>query len=549
MMSKKRHGWRAVLQRLALGVVLGLGFLSILATGGGGGGGGGVPPPPPPPAPTLNLDFGLKQLQFSWAAVADADFYRLFENPDGVSGFTQVSADLPAGTISTAIDIAVHRHNWAAARYLLEACNSGGCTSSNEVTTLAGMLQAIGYIKTSNTGASDFFGVSLALSADGNTLAVGANGEDSAATGINGNQTDNSLSGAGAVYVYAHTGATWSQQAYVKASNAGVSDIFGLSVALSDDGNTLAVGARGEASAATGINGNEADNSASNAGAVYVFARAGATWSQQAYVKASNTEAFDQFGHFIALSADGDTLAVGAIGEASAATGINGNQADNSAVLAGAVYVFSRAGATWSQQAYVKASNTEVRDRFRFVALSADGNTLAVGADREASAATGINGVQANNSASNAGAVYVFARSGTTWSQQAYIKASNTGAADAFGTSVALSADGDTLAVGAIGEDSAAIGINGNQADNSAASAGAVYVYMRAGATWSQQAYVKALNTEAGDDFGGGFGSVALSDDGNMLAAGARFEDSGATGIGGDDADNSAGSSGAVYLY
>src|SRR5204862_483895 len=149
----------------------------------------------------------------------------------------------------------------------------------------------------------------------------------------------------------------------------------------------------------------------------------------------------------------------------------------DSAPKAGAAYVFTRTGATWSQQAYVKASNTGAGDRFGGVALSADGQTLAVGAYSEASAATGIGGNQTDNSAPNAGAAYVFARSGTTWHHQAYVKASNTGAMDGFGWSAALSADGAILVVGAYTESSAATGIGGNQSDNSALNAGAVYVF------------------------------------------------------------------------
>jgi hypothetical protein len=333
----------------------------------------------------------------------------------------------------------------------------------------------------------------------------------------------------------------------VKASNTGAGDRFGQSVALSADGDTLAVGTWLEDSAATGIDGNQADNSAPLAGAVYVFTRAGSTWTQQSYVKASNTGVIDEFGTSVALSADGNTLAVGTPLEDSAATGIDGDQADNSIQDSGAVYVYTRSGTTWSQQAYVKASNTGVSDFFGAfgLALSADGNTLAVGAPAEDSAATGIDGNQADNSASSAGAAYVYTRSGTTWSQQAYVKASNTEADDRFGQSVALSADGDTLAVGTSSEDSAATGINGDQADNSASASLAIYVYTRSGATWSQQAYVKASNTEAGD----GLSAPALNGDGTTLAVGATGEDSAATGINSNQADNSALSSGAVYLY
>src|SRR5262249_30824249 len=153
-------------------------------------------------------------------------------------------------------------------------------------------------------------------------------------------------------------------QAYVKASNTGSNDEFGYLVTLSADGNTLAVGADGEASSATGINGNQSDNSWSDAGAVYVFVRSAGVWTQQAYVKASNTAAIDYFGSALALSGDGNTLAAGAYAEDSSATGINGNQADNSLSSAGAVYVFVRSGTTWTQQAYVKASNPDAQDGF-----------------------------------------------------------------------------------------------------------------------------------------------------------------------------------------
>jgi hypothetical protein len=349
------------------------------------------------------------------------------------------------------------------------------------------------------------------------------------------------------VYVFTRVGGAWSQQAYLKASNAETLDMFGYSVALSADGSNLAVGTYLEDSNATAVGGNQRDNSADGAGAVYLFTRVGGAWSQQAYIKASNTDAGDGFGFSVALSGDGNALAVGAIGEDSKATGVGGNQADNGSNSAGAVYLFTRVGAAWSHQAYIKASNTGAGDRFgRSVALSADGNTLAVGADGEGSIAIGVGGEQADNSANGAGAVYVFARVGGAWSQQAYIKASNTGAGDWFGDSVVLSADGDTLAVGATGEDGDGAGVGGNQSDNSAKSAGAVYVFTRIGGAWNQQAYIKASNTDATDEFGYG---LALSADGKTLVVGAHGESSNATGIGGIQFDNKAPAAGAVYVY
>ena len=503
-------------------------------------------------AAVLSLDLGIKQLQFSWPAVQNATYYRLMENPDGVSGFTQRGADI--STTSHTLDIAVHRQNWGNARYLLQACNSHLCSDSNEVSTLGGVLSAIGYVKASNNGkrsyptrGGDGFGRSVALSDDGNTLVVGAREEDSGARGISTDGTgedSNTAFEAGAVYVFDRSGGSWTQQAYVKASNTEMGDWFGTSVALSSDGNTLAVGASLEFF---------------GTGAVYVFSRNNSGWSEQTSVRASNGAMADLFGTSVALSSDGNTLVVGADGEASNAIGISidgSGEEDNSAAYAGAVYVFSRSGGNWSQQAYVKASNTGANDGFgASVALGSNGNTLVVGSRGEDSNATGINtdgASEADNSATRAGAVYIFSRNGGSWSQQAYVKASNAEAYDGFGGSVNLSDDGNTLVVGAGGEDSNATGISADgigEGDNSVSSAGAVYVFSRSSDSWSQQAYVKASNTETGDGFGG---SVNLSGDGNTLVVRAGGEDSNATGISSDgtgEGDNSVSSAGAVYVF
>jgi hypothetical protein len=485
-----------------------------------------------------------KIFHFIWSDVAGETQYRLLEQADIGAGYVQV-ATIPAGSAS--YDLAVFLPRRINASYILQACNDVGCSDSTPVAASGSLTAAIGYMKASNTTADNGFGYSVALAADGNTLVVGAYGEDGGSSGINGSQGGSGAPDSGAVYVFTRNGTAWSQQAYIKASNPEVGDLFGYSVALAADGSTLAVGAPSEDGAATGINGNQASNAASASGAVYIFTRSGGAWSQQAYAKASNARAGDWFGVSVALAGNGNTLAVGAYGEDSGATGVNGSQADDSALDSGAVYVFTRSGNTWSQQAYVKASNSNEGDSFGVsVALAADGNTLAVGAYVEDSNATGVNGSQTDNSALDSGAVYVFTRSGSAWSQQAYIKASNTGSNDWFGAGVALAADGSTLAVSAYGEGSNATGVNGNQGDNSSAESGAVYVFTRSGSAWSQQAYIKASNSSASDWFGV---SVALAADGNTLAVGAVGEDSGVTGINGNQADNASSDSGAVYLF
>ncbi|MBK8434277.1 MAG: FG-GAP repeat protein, partial [Chloroflexi bacterium] len=269
-------------------------------------------------------------------------------------------------------------------------------------TSTAGVWSQQAYLKASNTGADDNFGWTVAV--EGDTLVVGAWGEDSNATGVNHvNQGDNSVSDAGAAYVFTRTAGVWSQQAYLKASNTGVGDFFGRFVAISS--NTIVVGAPFEASSATGVNGNQANNSFAGSGAAYVFTRTAGVWSQQAYLKASNTGAADKFGRVVAIS--GDTIVVGAWEEGSNATGVNGDQTNNLAARAGAAYSFSRTGGVWSQQAYLKASNTGANDFFGW-AVAIDGDTVVVGAWGEDSNATGVNDNQMDNSAPNAGAVYIF---------------------------------------------------------------------------------------------------------------------------------------------
>jgi hypothetical protein len=195
----------------------------------------------------------------------------------------------------------------------------------------------------------------------------------------------------------------WSQEAYVKASNTDAGDRFGEGLSL--DGDTLVVGARFEASAATGVNGDQTDNSAPNSGAAYVFTRSAGVWAQQAYLKPSNTGANQNFGGRVAVL--GDLLAVSSWTESSNGTGINGEQGNSDTLHSGAVYLFTRSGGMWTQKAYLKASNSNADYEFG-VSLALTGDSLAVGAYREDSNATGINGNQADNSAPNSGAVYFF---------------------------------------------------------------------------------------------------------------------------------------------
>lgn len=402
---------------------------------------------------STTIDVSGTRTSMTYVKASNTRAFALFGSAVAVSGDTVVVGAPGESSDATGID-GDQSSTMADSAGAVYVFRRNGATWSQEA-----------YVKASNTLPSSTFGWSVALSGD--TLVVGSPGESSNAKGIGGDQSDSSAMGAGAVYVFTRTGKTWTQQAYIKASNTREYAAFGSAVALS--GDTLAVGSYQESSNAKGVGGNQADTSAQSAGAVYVFARTGTTWAQEAYVKASNTRAGAGFGKSVALS--GDTLAVGAPGESSKSATSPG---DTSAPGAGAAYVFTRSGSTWTQQAYLKASNARAEAAFG-VAVALSGDVLAVGSHSESSFAQGLDGDQSDTTGVRAGAVYAFRRTGAAWSQDAYVKASNTRPNAFFGWSVALSPE--TLAIGSVGETSGSTGIGGDQASSNEDRAGAVYLY------------------------------------------------------------------------
>jgi len=383
------------------------------------------------------------------------------------------------------------------------------------------------YLKASQVSGSDEFGVSVAVSGD--TVVVGAYGEDSSTTGVNSTPNESAES-SGAGYVFVRSGTTWTQQAYLKASLVSGSDEFGRSVAVS--GDTVVVGAYREDSSTTGVN-STPGGASNDPGAAYVFERSGTTWTQQAYLKASQVSEADYFGWSVAVN--GDTVVVGAYGESSSTTGVNSTPNENR-TSTGAAYVFVRSGTTWTQQAYLKASQVSAEDWFGY-SVAVSGDTVVVGAPYEDSNTTGVNSTP-NEAGYEIGAAYVFVRSGTTWTQQAYLKTSQV---TEFGSSVAVSAD--TVVVGAPGEESGTAGVNSTPDNSASYYAGAAYVFVRSGATWTQQAYLKASQVSSYDWFGY---SVAVS--GDTVVVGAPYEDSSTTGVNSTPDDNSA-DTGAAYLF
>jgi hypothetical protein len=216
--------------------------------------------------------------------------------------------------------------------------------------------------------ANDFFGFSVAISADGATIVVGAPQEDSNATGIGGNANDNSLTDSGAVYIYSRNATgDWPLVAYVKSLSSTANALFGYSVSVNEDGSVIAIGSPGDGSSTTGIVSPMTTNARINnlspkSGSAFVLSRsASRLWSDPVswtYVKASNAEAGDQFGFCVSLCGNGKVLAVGAPFEDSDAIGVNGNQTNNNVLDSGAAYVFQNDGnGPWTQNSYVKSSD------------------------------------------------------------------------------------------------------------------------------------------------------------------------------------------------
>jgi hypothetical protein len=307
-----------------------------------------------------------------------------------------------------------------------------------------------------------YFGLSLALSSDGNTGIVGVPNDH----GING-----------ALYVFTRSGSTWTQQGpKLVPSDPGSpdNDAFGEGVALSADGNTALIGGPSDT----------ADNQAE--GSAWIFTRSGGTWTQQGS-RITGPDVFGEFGWSVSLSADGNAALIGA-------------PSDNISV--GAAWLYTRSGTTWSPAGRLTPTGESGAARFgETVALSGDGSTAIVTGPHDAS---------------DLGAAWVFANSGGTWSQQgAKLTGSGEFASGEFGASAALSTDGNTALVG------------GTSVDGAPAQAGAVWAFSRSGGTWSQQGSKLTPSDEGGP---GDFGvSLALSGDGNTALIGAN-QDTGTVG-------------------
>jgi hypothetical protein len=383
------------------------------------------------------------------------------------------------------------------------------------------------YLKASRPAAGALFGAMVAISGD--TIVVGAPGDASSPAG------DTTAYASGSAYVFSRRRNRWSQTAQLKASNAGAGDYFGTALAIA--GETIVVGAPGEGSSLTGVNNPFDNNSAYGSGAAYVFVHGDDSWPQQSYLKPKRISAGDGFGNSVAIS--GDRIVIGAIGEDSGATRVNGDPQDpqrEDASGSGAAYAFLREREVWSQDAYFKASGCRAGDSFGY-SVAIAGDTVVVGAP---------------GSSQGGGAAYVFANEGGVWFEQGALAiappidagaAMSSGPGDAFGASVRIV--NDTIVVGAYGDDSQATRFNPvDRGDDRAPNSGAAYLFARRKSSWESSDYVKPLTTRANQQFGS---RIAVSVD--TLAIGAMNDGQDPRDTSPDQAELGPPSSGAVFVF
>ncbi len=537
-----------------------------------------------PAAPQLKVEQRGRQLVFSWMKRSGVDYYNLLESPKGDPGFKKIAEEID--TPLYAVEIESRPQGWTMARYQLEACNRYGCSRSNELGIEDILNPGIGYVRAGNYDLSDYFGTAVALSSDGRTMVAGAPGEDSSAQGTGGDPSnDDSLrSGAAYIFTYREQSGKWEEQAYLKATPNRGEAMFGYSVTISGDGTVAAAGAPRE---------ND------STGAAYIFALQNGGWTQAGSLSPPDADGSPQpqFGFSVALSGDGRTLAVGAPGTNSTDAGSSlrwagavylysrepsgwqpagrlapdnpadsarfgtalAFSADGSILVAGAegwngrgaAFVFARGedGKSWSQQAMVTPPGEGGQIYFgASLALSGNGSTLAVGAYREGGTATDQNG----SAAEHAGAAYIYTGEQGVWREKHRLTPSR--AHDEFGTSLALNSDGSLLAVGAPFEDSKAVGLDGDENDQSGRNSGAAYLFAIDKEQWQQIAYIKPIddNDLINERFYGEFGAtLSISRDSSTLAVGAPHLISIVLPQRGESAEaiNATSGTGIAYLY
>ncbi len=374
----------------------------------------------------------------------------------------------------------------------------------------------------------------IAMSGDGNVLALGFPFDGSSASGVLESlpEFDGAVPGAGGVLIYRRSGAgSFQVDAYVKAPAPSEGDALGFALALDEDGTNLIVGAPGRAFGGV-----------PRSGEVLVYRReAAGGWRFEAALGAAQPQSGSRLGEAVAVTASGALVAAGSPGDPTSSGGVS-PAPDALSPFSGAIHVFSSAEGTWSPGVLLKAPRPDTGDRVgASVAISPDGSRLVAGAPGEDSSSAELD----DDLLGDSGAVFAFEFSLGAWSYDLKVKAPDPDEGDEFGRSVTLASDGALLFVGVGEEDGGSSDFGGDPARNDNNQSGAVFGFRR-----SAEGFVRVLYLKAplpGTDFL--FGEqVVSSRDGRVLVVGSPGEALGGAGLDPGDVtlENSAG---AVYVY
>jgi len=498
-----------------------------------------------PAAPAVTVGAGIKSFRFDWDPVAGAGRYELWQRASATAAFQKV-AEYPAASTEANFAIAVHSFDWSGARFRLAACNSSGCTNSSDIPVASLRLDVPGYFKSSQPAVAETFGGDVDVSPNGAYFVAAAPNADASGA-----------ANAGSAYVFRRNSeGGWSQRTRLWPAIVQADGGLEMRVAISADGNTVAMGLPNIFHAQTDP----------NSGEVYVFRYSSTSGWQRTRLPAVKR---GSYGVWVSLDDSGQVLSVGRDSGAEIyifANGAwalrraiedrtspadncpNGKISGNGRLLVEECFNGSASTPTRSYLRIHSSYSSSRRDvdlqRSSTIANADQRYGLAVDYTGDWIAAQNFNGRMEVDIFQRVSGWHQLSQKVTAGQWQANKRS-------LFGQGVSLSGDGSVLAVGDPIDVAQGSGVQRGVLTAGSAPTGAVYVFKRSGTSWPAQAVIKP-NYLLGP--GGGsaqtFGAVlSLSETGATLAVGQPLESSDAVGI--DAAWNNTRrvQSGAVWLY
>lgn len=417
---------------------------------------------------SVNTNPNITHFFSIWEIATDINFTNVIYN-SGTDSSSKTAIDLGSKGISLLSETIYY----VRVRYVNNASYMSLWSNPSSFTTSDSLpIYQTSKLLSSDNNLGDYFGYDVDISANGNTIVVGSYGAESVNTDT------------GAAFVYKRIDNNWIQETKLVASDVETGDYFGYAVSISGDGNTVVVTSPLE---------NEVTI---QAGAAYIFKYVGGSWVQDIKITDINGAYLDRLGVATAVNYNGDRVAIGAAWRNS------GSYWDN-----GAVYVYRQESSIWYLEAILEANIGETYAYYgRAVGMSANGSVIVVGA-----AYADVVGYES-------GAAYIYTREGNNWTEAIRLVPSDATAESYFGESVAISGDGNTVAIGA------------HLADTTSPDTGAVYIYRNINGTWVQSYKVMSTEVNTGDKFGL---CVSLNSNGTLLTVAAESVSGGPSTSGG----------------